>query len=318
MTNLTGEQLQKYMERITNLLAKADSTEYPEEAKTFRAKAQELMQKYRLDEANLLAADPGSLKPIWIDFDLCPLNSDYLDEYVRIMSEADLHAEVMTAWSMHHTSGMARVHATGFESDIRLFEWLLNSARLAFRDKLEPEVDQTLTDEENIYRLRSAGVTRTRVAYLLWGSDAKDGVAHGKVGRIYKAECRRRGEEPALDGRGMSLAAYRESYATSFVSRFANRLREARSGVMTTGGDIVLKGRAEAVKESFYGRFPSLRPGAPAKRGAVTKRPSQTYRQSAADKHYFSAAAEAGRRAGRSAADDVEISRNPGTGRIGA
>ncbi|MDG3014786.1 DUF2786 domain-containing protein [Speluncibacter jeojiensis] len=48
--------------RIRGLLAKAESTDFPEEAETLTAKAQELMTRYAIGAA-LLAADPGSAGP---------------------------------------------------------------------------------------------------------------------------------------------------------------------------------------------------------------------------------------------------------------
>ncbi|MER0245345.1 DUF2786 domain-containing protein, partial [Streptomyces sp. HSW2009] len=49
----------RFLERIRALLAKAESTEYPEEAEALSAKAQELMARHRIDEALLAATDPA-------------------------------------------------------------------------------------------------------------------------------------------------------------------------------------------------------------------------------------------------------------------
>jgi hypothetical protein len=48
-----------YADRVNKLMAKAESTEFPEEAEAFLAKAQELMTEYSIDEAMLRAARPG-------------------------------------------------------------------------------------------------------------------------------------------------------------------------------------------------------------------------------------------------------------------
>jgi hypothetical protein len=50
---------QRMLDRVRALLAKAESTEFPEEAEAFTAKAQELMARHSIDEA-LLAAQKGS------------------------------------------------------------------------------------------------------------------------------------------------------------------------------------------------------------------------------------------------------------------
>ncbi|RMI30214.1 DUF2786 domain-containing protein [Nocardia stercoris] len=61
----------KVLGRVRGLLAKAESTSYPEEAETLSAKAQELMTKYALDRALLGAAArepdlPGAQR-LWLD-----------------------------------------------------------------------------------------------------------------------------------------------------------------------------------------------------------------------------------------------------------
>ena len=47
---------QRMLDRVRALLAKAESTDFPEEAEAFTAKAQELMARYRIDHALLVAA----------------------------------------------------------------------------------------------------------------------------------------------------------------------------------------------------------------------------------------------------------------------
>ncbi|WP_326551976.1 DUF2786 domain-containing protein [Micromonospora sp. NBC_01813] len=50
---------ERQLGRIRALLAKAESTEFPEEAEALSAKAQELMTRYSIDHALLAAADPA-------------------------------------------------------------------------------------------------------------------------------------------------------------------------------------------------------------------------------------------------------------------
>ena len=53
-----GELDQRILDRVRALLAKAESTDFPEEAEAYTAKAQELMTRHRIDHA-LLAATTG-------------------------------------------------------------------------------------------------------------------------------------------------------------------------------------------------------------------------------------------------------------------
>ncbi|MDY7085983.1 MAG: DUF2786 domain-containing protein, partial [Actinomycetota bacterium] len=54
-TTTAGQLDQRILDRVRALLAKAESTDYPDEAETYSAKAQELMTRHRIDHA-LLAA----------------------------------------------------------------------------------------------------------------------------------------------------------------------------------------------------------------------------------------------------------------------
>lgn len=53
----------RFLERVRALLAKAESTEYPEEAEALTAKAQQLMARHRIDEALLAAGGPDGAGP---------------------------------------------------------------------------------------------------------------------------------------------------------------------------------------------------------------------------------------------------------------
>jgi hypothetical protein len=53
-----------WLRRVQALLAKAESTEFPAEAETLLAKAQELMTRHAIDDAMLRAADPTAHEPI--------------------------------------------------------------------------------------------------------------------------------------------------------------------------------------------------------------------------------------------------------------
>jgi hypothetical protein len=57
---------QRMLDRVRALLAKAESTEFPEEAEAFTAKAQELMARHSIDHALLMATTGGSDTPYGI------------------------------------------------------------------------------------------------------------------------------------------------------------------------------------------------------------------------------------------------------------
>lgn len=336
------------LSKVMGLLNKADSTDFPEEAAALRAKAHELMQKYRLAEEELIAVDPTSVLPQWVEVTVCLAGSKFSQSYLNLAYYAAQHAGVryMFNYTRLPSGEYANVlHACGYEGDLRMLEWVYASMRAVFQERLEPAVNATLSDAENIYRLRSAGITRQEVSAQVWGIETHASLS--KVGAIYKAECARRGEVAALDGRGISAAQYRTAYAANFVWEMSDRLRRARDASDGTAGALVFHGRTERVDEAFYERFDYMRPTpktevaevpeektpaqvkaeekAAAKRERAAERRFQrgpTQKELAARRARTSAASQAGQRAGEAAARQVELDRasnarrvDPGSGR---
>jgi hypothetical protein len=104
--------------KIRALLAKAESTTFPEEAESLSAKAQELMARHRID--HVLLGDDDTDGPvgrrIWLD-----------DPY------ADAKAQVLAAVARANAcrsvmlSGLGCAHVTGFASDLDVVELLHTS-----------------------------------------------------------------------------------------------------------------------------------------------------------------------------------------------
>lgn len=319
MTNPIAEQLSRKLSQVTALLAKADSTEFPDEAKLFRAKAQELMQKYRIEEEDLIAVDPLSIQPEFLLIELCKITNPFEQSYLNLFYYVATHSEVEVAFKRNWKTGVLQAHVIGYPGDLRQVEYLFNSARLVFGERLEPQIKPELDEATNIYRLRQAGIERQRVARMIWGEEiGRKSAAHAKVGKIYKAECERRGESIALDGKGISLKDFRAAYAREFVWKVDERLRDARDAFDGTHGAVTLHGRKERVMEAFYTRFPEYRPStevvvakdAPkAKQAKPRKRTKADMERSY--RMYHSPAALAGGSAGKSAAEEVELKRQP-------
>lgn len=309
------EATQAMLAKIRALLDKAESTTFDAEADTYRAKAEELMRKYRVVEEEAIAADPASLKPETVQMDVTE-SDEFASHYATILDWVARHVGIRVRSSYAWDGSKYAVKATvvGYASDIRMAELLFTQARMAFSDHLEPRPDPTLSDQLNCYRMRRAGLERNRIANQLWGSAFNDGPAHGKVAKLYKAECAERGETAALSGRGVNAKLYRKNYADGFLNRFYGRLARARDAADRIGGLPALHGREERVNEAFYAIFPDARP-APA--GAVTpqtgkaKKAPKPYRPTKADAKRWEQAnrpeAIAARNAGRSAADSVSL-----------
>lgn len=325
--------MESKIRKISALLAKA---EHPltgaEEAATFRAGAERLMREYRVAEESLIAQDQFSIEPILVKIDIADLESPFHQKHSMMFHYVAAHTGVRYTVKYRRTDGDQKAGyyaaVVGYPTDIRYAELLFNAARLVMISKLEPKVDRDQSDAENIYRLRSAGIDRQRIAELVWG---KRGHQEGlKVGRLYKEACAAKDEDVAVSGRQVNAKTYREVYAREFVSRFASRLREARDAADSTGGALQLFGRAERVDEAFYKHFPEYRPterSEPAEATttgcaacARTKHSSGKCRDHRAqvatqadrdrwERLYYGPAAQRATAAGHSAADEVQLSR---------
>lgn len=312
-------------DKIRALLDKAESTTFEGEAATYRAKAEELMRKYQVEEEQLIAKDPQVLVPTNRSMKVTD-SREFGNQYFSMLWFVAKHmgVELRGSWVYDPELRGSVVQATlvGYESDMRMVDVLFTSARMAFSDHLEPAVDPTLTDQVNCYRMRRAGLERNKIARLLWNSADDDGKAHGRVSALYKAECEARSEKPALSGRGVNAKLYRKEYADAFVQRMWHRLKKARDAADRQGGLPQLAGREERVKEAFYALFPEERPVPTTATTAVTEKPRKAKPHRVTKKELRDYERRnrpevwAARGAGTSAADTVKIDGSENTVRL--
>lgn len=262
-----------YAGKIGKLIAMAEDESLPKATRdAYREKADALMREYRIAEEQTIAQDAFALLPIRREIVLMESNaygSEMLQHYRMLFASIAKYAGVRFIseyrWtdspSYANTERSALVAVVfGYDMDIRIAEFYWTAARLVFMTRIDARPDANKSDAENCYYLRNSGMQRNDIAEALWGSARNDGHAHGRVQKLYLAECARRGEEPRVAGRGIQVSLYREAYANSFVSEFNWRLVEARNAADTKGGALTLPGREERVNEAFYAAYPSRRP----------------------------------------------------------
>jgi Protein of unknown function (DUF2786) len=323
MTAVYGDEtLAKKMRQIQSLFDKADHPNTPpDEADSARAMAQKLMAKYQIaeEQARQQAVAQGTdAKPIRDEFFLCDNGNKFYNEYWWMLAAVAAHVGVRTKydWKAVDLEDGRRVygliaHIVGFESDVRFAEMLYTNIRAHFSETLEPRLDRSLTDQQNVYRLRNAGMERNRIAALLWGAAMTDGAAHGRVTKLYSAECKARGEDPKVVGRSVNAKTYRSTFAEEYVSAIRERLSRMRAMAGIESGAIVLRGRKEAVTEAYYDFFPSERPkpriegenysGCAKCKKAKSGRCRDHSYSAPKERPYSAVGAAAGRRAGESA-----------------
>lgn len=259
-----------YATKIGSLIAMSEDESLPEATRTaYRNKAEQLMREYRISEEQAIAKDQFSIMPeryVIVLMESNAYSNPLAERYAAIFREVCRHAGVRQVvryvWDDNDMSQMAGI-VVGYEGDVNLAKFLWTAARLVFMTRIDARVNPALSDQENAYYLRNSGQRRNAVATALWGSKPDDGVSHGRVQKLYLAECALRGEKPRVAGRGINANLYREAYADAFVAEFGWRLRSARDAADAQGGALELKGRKERVDEAFYALYPSMRPSAP-------------------------------------------------------
>lgn len=343
------ENIEGMMRKIAGLLATAESFQNDgnaEAAATYREKAESLMRTYRIAEEQLIREQVSSGLPIWRDVVIGPRYGDAWGDMMHSMvGHIIRHCGALYSIEAKTVDGVQSwvAEVVGYDMDIRLIEMMWTSARLAFLARLEPKFDSAASAEENIYRLRASGMDRQTIAKLVFG---KEGHAEGiKVGKVYQAECEKRGETAAASGRGFNREAYREAYADEFRQTIRRRLRMAQDAADSAGGSLVLPERESRVREALWARYPYLRPETPQEKAdrekreaareaamtpaekadrekrqkAIARRSKWTQADEARWQRIHGPKAEAAREAGASAARSVDLTRQaPSANRTGA
>lgn len=299
--------------------------EYLQSAQNYREMAEKLMAKFRIDQADLLARDELTETPFNKAFVLLgdDRNTTFDGWCYTLFQQIAEHCECKTyglyKWDPESRRTRLQVTIVGYANDVQYAELLWTSAYLAFTAHVDPRPNPELSERENIYRMRKSGMPRKDVAALLWGQWTHSNSA--KVGRIFKEEAARRGEDASAMTRGFDHEVYREAYAREFVWTVTDRLREARDAALSSGGAVSLHGRAEKVLEAFYTVFPELRPKPPSEvvvedeetnngKKRVAKRKGPTAAQMKREhRRYYSPSARAGAGAGVEAGRKVDINR---------
>ena len=279
MEAVTQAKLDDMLRKVQALLAKADHPNTPApEAESARNMAEALMMKYKLDETKIGEGGKAFVVgqvPTWRTFPVCNLYSEFFNTYRSLASSVIAHVGIKAAFRQEQTydeNGQAVytyvAECVGYESDLRMAELLFTSVLLAFQRKLEPKYDPSVSDQENAYAMRSAGMEGIRIASVLYGrrlnaaslTSEEKGLCR-KVRALFKAEAERRGEDPRiLLGQGNNVKKFREDFASGFENELWRRLYRMRASRGESEVGLVLASRAEAIAEAYYERFPQFRP----------------------------------------------------------
>lgn len=114
---------EKWVRRINALLAQAEGTDNEAEAATFMAKAQELMTKFAIEEAELAKADPTrKTRPTTVTVDFGKFGAGIKAKRILLNEIATINR--CKVW-MH--SGRKFMSIAGFEEDVEFVQMLFGS-----------------------------------------------------------------------------------------------------------------------------------------------------------------------------------------------
>lgn len=227
------------MAKIQALLAKAESSTFPEEAKVFTAKAYELMEKWAIDEAMMRGMRPESIEVGTVKFDLA--YSPYLAPKRQLLHVLALHFDcraVFTSYTNRYTSDKSKrnvsyVTLVGMEKDLQFVRMLFTSLLL------QADIE-FLTDA-----VQSA--CRTETSHpghrIKWRNTWMLGYINGIMVKLAERKRFARAEaENATPGVGLVLASKKDRVDKAFNDQ-VGRTKTMRSNASFAGGSAYGSGR---------------------------------------------------------------------------
>lgn len=251
------------LDRVRQLLDKADSTTFPAEAQALREKADELMLKYAIDEFELRIKNFQQREtPELYQFPICGPKDHLGWQLLDLASTCARHARCKLVYSGKPQWGMT-AKLVGFPADVRYAEMLFTSLRVQMSLDLEPKPDPSLTMLENLAMLKEAGLKWRRIAELLdlpW-DDTKPGGGMD-LATDYTKFCKATNRDRLYT----APQVYQKNFAAGFVNKVSNRLYEMREKTAATVDKdtmaLVLHDRSAEIDVAFGQYFPKLGKGA--------------------------------------------------------
>lgn len=291
--------LDKVLSMVRKLVERAEHPETEEaEARACRQRADDLMLKYRIEDAELPAARRS--RPGKIIIDMCPLGSPFKDELMHLATViADytrcdyvMHGfRYKMSKSMRdyydetgRSPGSVKLTVYGFESDLKYFELLWTVLNLHLANGLDIDYDYSKSMEENCYIMHNAGYNWLNIARAYgwekvrqgWPGvkepwrlrEAHDGIPAGTIqpatmvgSRFKRAYYRHIGVlgEARLSIPASSRIVFQINFMRSYWIRVQQRLREAAAR-RAGGAELVLASSFQEVKDMLKEENKDVKP----------------------------------------------------------
>lgn len=224
----------RVLEKVRALLAKAESTTFPEEAEALSAKAQELMARHAIDDAMVCAAEGADDAPTGVRL---PVDDPYAGAKSVLLSVVASSNRCRAVWS----KDLAFSTVVGFDSDLEFVEVLYTSLLVqatAAMVAAGPQVDRYGRSRTRSFRQSFLLAYATRIGDRLRAAETASRVAATEQ---YGAAL-----VPVLADRSAAVAAARDAAFPGAVSRSVSVSNAAGWAAGSAAADLAaLSGRTE-------------------------------------------------------------------------
>lgn len=304
------ERSSKILEKVRALLAKAASTEFEAERETFMRAADNLMEKYAIDEVMLRLKDDSKAKLVerrqmdiswWTS--LRELDHDSRSEIFWLWSACVRHCRCYGGQFSVYDYGSKTVAVYGLPSDLSYLDLLFTDLLQQMVLHIRPQYDENKSMGENIAVAKAAGMKYADIALWMgrpdWVEYGKP-VDHGIMARAYKEFVTSQGEAWITVRPATYLWSYIESFCLAVRTRLYNIQMQREGNTDQTGTmALALRDVIDQAKEALWEDFPHLRPH-PADckcKDCTRKRKPVKYRERKGSELGMAAGARAGKNA---------------------
>jgi hypothetical protein len=256
----------KLLQTVRSLIAKANNTEFEEEAAAFRAKADELMVKYAITHYDLDAdhnakqskfgAYEFSLNWYWEIRRGDGSGDELRTAAYSLMLNVARHCRLMTGPFKNNSGDLILI---GLKSDFEFFEMMFTSLYLEMTRMMLPQYDQSKSIEENVVIMKHAGYKWGQISMQLamhgnypqrW---QKNGQEHGCYIAMYKKGLKALGLEQIK----IQPQVHARSFCMGFNGRLSDRMRAQKAAIEAEPGNaLVLMDMSAELKEWALNAFP--------------------------------------------------------------
>lgn len=244
------------LRKVRGLLDKADHQNTSEvEAAAFRAKADELMVKFAIEEFELDASGQKTMSvPEVREFEYGDTGDYEFDRALaKLFRSVAMAAGVKMGDYFWHN---ARV--VGYPQDLDYCDMLFTGLRMHMARKIRPQWDDNLPEGENLAMMKEAGM-KWQDIWALQHPDQPWERRHGvRYTSVYRKFCEATNRDRMLSNPESWKLSFIEAYEQRIADRFYE-LRVARNEA-AAGHELVMVGREDRLKEALYEFFPDLRP----------------------------------------------------------